>query len=54
MKHMRNFTMKKFRKLEKQMYITRHFAITLEELGETAGESAKTVQREFLAEQEQV
>lgn len=29
-KHMRNFTMKKFRKLEKQMYITRHFAIALE------------------------
>ena len=29
-KHMRNSTMKKFRKLEKQMYITRHFAIALE------------------------
>lgn len=29
-KHMRNSTMKNFRKSEKQMYITRHFAIALE------------------------
>jgi hypothetical protein len=29
-KHMRNSTMKKSRKLGKQMYITRHFAIALE------------------------
>ena len=28
-KHMRNSTMKKSRKLGKQMYITRHFAIAL-------------------------
>ena len=29
-KHMKNSTMKKSRKLGKQMYITRHFAIALE------------------------